>query len=167
MVLNKGVILRFYSWIKKEILHVVPVFLFFFFFFILINWIESLLFRELGLSAFTLAQIAIAAALIAKIVLVADHLSFIGIFRNKPLIWGITWKTIIYWIALSIVRLLIIFTPYLFQEGLQAFRTDQINWNLFIAVQIYYLMLLFIFVTFQQLAEKIGSRKMRQMFLGY
>jgi hypothetical protein len=41
-----------------------------------------------------------------------------------------------------------------------------VNWNLFISVQIYYLMLLFIFMTFHELKRKIGDRKMKELFFG-
>ncbi len=132
----------------------------------MINWIESLLFREVGLFSFTLVQITIAAALIAKIVLVADHIPVIRLFREKPLIYGILWKTTLYWTSLFIVRLLIDYVPTLFQDGVEGLKTTSINWNLFIAIQSYYLMLLFIFVTFQDLTDKIGVKKMKELFLG-
>ncbi len=163
--------MRLLSAIKREFFHILPVFLFFLVFFTLINWTEIFLFKRSGITPFGFLEVAIAAALIAKIVLVVDHLPWIHLFRTKPLAYSIVWKTAIYWVLLLIVRLAIRFVPFLFEtdtgfrEDLDLF-IDQLNWNLFISIQVYYLMLLFIFVTFQELTFKIGSAKMRRLFFG-
>jgi hypothetical protein len=163
--------MRLFLAMKRGILHVLPVFLFFLVSFTVINWTEAFLFKQVGISPFGFLEIVIAAALIAKIVLIVDHLPLIRLFRSKPLAIGIVWKTAIYWVLLLIVRLAIRFAPYFFEadigfrEGLNLF-IDQMNWNLFISIQVYYLMLLFIFVTFQELTFKIGPAKMRRLFFG-
>ncbi|HEY5235071.1 MAG TPA: hypothetical protein VIJ14_02735 [Rhabdochlamydiaceae bacterium] len=163
--------MRLLLFIKREFFHVLPVFLFFLVFFTLINWTEVFLFKRVGITPFGFLEVAIAAALIAKIVLVVDHLRLIRLFRTKPLAYNIVWKTAIYWVLLLIVRLAIRFAPYFFRAD-DGFREDldlfisQLDWNLFISIQIYYLMLLFIFVTFQELTFKIGPHKMRRLFFG-
>jgi hypothetical protein len=163
--------MRIWSFIKREFFHVIPIFLFFLVSFTLINWTESFLFKRSGITPFGFLEVAIAAALIAKIVLVVDHLPLIRLFRTKPLAVGILWKTAIYCVLLLIVRLAIRFVPHLFKDD-SGFRGDlalfieQLNWNLFISIQVYYLMLLFIFVTFQELTYKIGPAKMRRLFFG-
>ena len=160
-----------FFWIWRAFTHTLPVFLFFLFFFTVINETEALLFEKMGITPFHFAEIVIAAALIAKIVLVVDHLSVVGIFKKRPLAYSILWKTAIYWILLLIVRLMIRLVPFFFsasegvQGDIQAFY-DQMTWNIFFSVGIYYLMLLFIFVTFQELTIKIGAQKMRQLFFG-
>lgn len=157
--------------IKREFLHILPIFLFFLVFFVLINWVETLLFKQVGISPFGFLEVAIAAALIAKIVLVADHLPIIDFFRRRPLVYSIVWKTGLYWFFLWLVRLTIRFVPFLFGAHM-SFEGDfhqfinQMNWNLFVSIQVFYLMLLFIFVTFQELTFKIGPSKMRQIFFG-
>ncbi len=163
--------MRALLWMKKELYHILPIFFFFLVSFTLINWIEAFLFERIGVTPFRFLEIAIAAALIAKIVLIVDHIPIIQLFRKRPLIYIIFWKTAVYWILLLLVRFCIQFTPFLFgqegtfQEDLDRFF-DQVNWNLFISVQAYYLMLLFIFVTFQELAFKIGTARMRRLFFG-
>lgn len=158
-------------WIKKEIVHVFPVFLFFFFFFVLINWTEAYLFEGSQLRAFHLTEVALTAALIAKIILVVDHWELIHRFRSYPLAYGILWKTLFYWVILFLVRLLIRFVPFAYHGG-DHFDLDferfihAVPWNIFLSIQVYYLMLLFIFITFQELTFKIGVDKMRQLFFG-
>jgi hypothetical protein len=157
--------------LKRELYHIVPIFLFFLVSFTLINWVEAFLFKGIGVTPFGFLEVAIAAALIAKIVLIVDHMRMITLFRGKPLAYSICWKTGIYWILLLIVRLLIRFIPFVFGSE-NGFRDDltlfvyHVNWNLFLSVQAYYLMLLFIFVTFQELTFKIGPEKMRRLFFG-
>ena len=158
-------------WIKKAALHVLPIFLFFLVFFTLINWVEAFLFEYAGFTPFRFIEVVIAAALIAKIVLIVDHLPIIHLFRSRPLAYVIFWKTCLYWILLLMVRFLIRLTPFFFLDG-NSFRIDfaefilAVNWHLFLSIQVFYLMLLFIFVTFQELTVKIGSKKMRQLFFG-
>jgi hypothetical protein len=163
--------MKIFLWIKREILHVLPIFLFFLFFFTLINWMETYLFEGSGIRAFRFLEVVLAAALIAKIVLVLDHLPFIDRFRKHPLAYGIIWKTFMYWVVLLLVRLLIRFAPF-FWSSTHHLEWDiieffqRVRWNVFFSIQGYYLMLLFIFVTFQELAYKIGIKKMRALFFG-
>ncbi|HUD00701.1 MAG TPA: hypothetical protein VMR37_00075 [Rhabdochlamydiaceae bacterium] len=157
--------------IKREMLRILPIFLFFLVSFTFINWVEAYLFEGIGVTPFRFLEVTIAAALIAKISLVVDHTRLIKLFRKKPLAYDILWKITVYWIILLIVRLLIRFVPFLFgpdhnfMDDFMSFRTHM-NWHLFISLQAYYLMLLFIFVTLQELTFKIGTKKMRRLFFG-
>lgn len=163
--------MRLLLWLKKELLHILPIFIFFLVSFTLINWLEAFLFEHMGVTPFRFAEVAIAAALIAKVVLVVDHWTLINRYRNKPLIYPILWKTAFYWVILLVVRLLIRLVPFLvgardhFEWGWDRFLSHM-NWNLFTSVQFYYLLLLFVFVTFQELTFKLGASKMRKLFFG-
>jgi len=163
--------MKVYLWITRAILRVLPIFFFFLIFFLLINSIETYLLEGTGIQAFRFVEIILAAALIAKIILLVDHLPLINRFRKYPLAYGILWKTLFYWIVLLFIRLLVRFTPFLFKNGshldwdVNQFD-HQMHWNLFLSIQAYYLMLLFIFVTFQELTYKIGIEKMRKLFFG-
>ena len=156
--------MRFLKWVKVEILHIFPIFIFFLISFTIINWTETLLFIKAGIVPFSFWSVVIAAALIAKIVFVIDHLSLINFFRSFAMAYVILWKTIIYWLALLLVRFCIRLAPLLWRkEGVQALF-EEIEWNLFFSIQFFYLMLLFIFVTFQEITDRIGSEKMRRLF---
>src|SRR3990167_4657206 len=87
-------------WLKRELPRIIPVFLFFLIFFTVINWTETYLFEQAGITPFKFAEIAVSALLIAKIVLVANLLPFIALFQKKPHIYSILWKTFIYWTLL-------------------------------------------------------------------
>lgn len=159
------------TWAKRAVLHVLPIFLFFLFFFTLINWIETYLFERNGIHEFRYIQVILAAALIAKIVLVVDHFRLIHRFRKQPLAYSILWKTFFYWIILFLVRLVIRFVPFLWNDTKHPHHDisqffEHVQWNVFLSIQAYYLMLLFIFVVFQELIHKIGVKKARELFFG-
>lgn len=163
-------ILQFFRWAKKEILHVLPAFIFFFIAFNILNWTEHYLFKRAGITPYSFLEIIAAAAVIAKVLLVIDHLPFINLFPKKPLIFNIVWKAFFYWIINFCVRFAIHLSPFIFNNKSIVFELTrfftQMNWDLFITVQVWYLILFFIFVTFHKLSQKIGPAKMRKMFFG-
>lgn len=163
--------MRLFRWIKNEFLHVFPVFLFFLISFTLINLIERMLLERAGIAPFTLIQIFLAAAVIAKVILVIDHLPLISLFSSKPLIRPIIWKTLFYWIILLAVRSAIRFTPFLMEsQRLSREWNDFIqktDWGLFFTIQGYYLFLFFLYVALRELTLAIGPLKMRKLFFGF
>lgn len=156
--------------LKNEIGHVIPVFLFFFIAFVIINETESFLLKKAGLHPYSLLDLSIAAALIAKIFLVIDHLPTSRFFLKKPLIYLVAFKTLLYWFVAFIVRMGIRFFPYLY--GNDGFSREserflnEVNWPLLVSVQCWYLMLFFLFVTSRELARVIGREKIRKIFFG-
>lgn len=161
---------RFFRWLKIEIRHVLPIFAFFFLSFFIISQTETFLLKRAGLRPFTFLDVTVAAALVAKIFLVIDHMPLEGIVSKKPMIYLVVFKTFLYWIVAFAVRIGILFFPYLyFKEGLvrdwDAFYV-RMNWNLMASVQIWYLMLFFLFVSFRELARAVGPVKLRKIFFG-
>jgi len=159
---------RIFKWLKRESLHIAPVFLFFFIAFNIINATEGFLLKKAGLETYTLLDIAVAAALIAKIFLVIDHLPVNLIFLKKPLIYIVVGKTLLYWVIAFLVRMGIRLFPFLFyKEGLKNewnLFLAHVDWRLVLSVQTWYLMLLFLFVASRELALVIGPKKMHQIF---
>ncbi len=162
---------KVFKWVTKEFLHIFPVFVFFFLAFVVINIVEDYLFKRAGIAPFSLLQIFVAAALIAKILLVVDHTGFINLFSKKPLIWTSLWKTFVYWGMTGIIRALIRLVPFIVRGQPLEFDLDnfiwQMDWHFFWAVQVVYLMLFFLFVTARELTEVIGFHKMRRLFFGF
>ncbi|MES2273558.1 MAG: hypothetical protein V4487_05165 [Chlamydiota bacterium] len=162
---------KFYLWTKREFLHILPVFIFFLISFNIINMTEIFLFKKAGITPFTFLHILIAAGLIAKVILVIDHLPFTNLFRNKPLIYNSLWKTLIYWLITLAVRFCMLLFPFLFERETFSMEfhnfVSQINWRLFTSIQTWYLLLFFLFVTVRELTEVIGPAKMRKIFFGW
>ena len=162
--------MKLYKWIKNEFINFLYVFIFFLSFFLIINVSESLLLKKAGLSTFRFIQVMLAAFLIAKVVVVSSHFKFTKRYDNKPLSIVILWKTLLYWIILLLIRFLVAFLPYLIKDP--SYKYDvfllmkSIDWGFFLSIQSYYLMLLFIFETFDELTRKIGKNKMKEIFFG-
>lgn len=161
---------RLFNWVKKEFLHVFPAFLFFFISFNVINMIEALFLRSKGIPPFSFYMIFLAAAVIAKILVVIDHLPFINVFPKKPLIYNVLWKVCIYEISAFIVRILMRLVPLIistksFTLGYEHFKAS-LDRTQFLSIQILYLVLFFTFVTAQDFIVAIGPRKVRKMFFG-
>jgi hypothetical protein len=125
---------RFFRFIKNEAKSVAAVFFFFLISFIIINETESFLFKKAGIHPFTLIDLIVAAALVAKIFIVLDHLPVSKLFIEKPLIYHIIPKTVLYWLVAFLVRMSIRFFHYLILNiGLEVEWHDfytSMNWNL-------------------------------------
>ncbi|MBM3183738.1 MAG: hypothetical protein FJZ64_00330 [Chlamydiae bacterium] len=161
---------RVLKWLKKEFFRVLPVFLFFFLSFNIGNGMAASLLKRAGLSPFSFFEVFLAAALIAKIFLVIDHLPILLAYRKKPLIFVVFGKTALYWGISFVFRLTIRFFPYLFvsKKSIASFETfcQQFDWSFFFTIQTWYLMLFFLFITARELAFVIGPTKMREIFFG-
>lgn len=158
------------QWLKKEFFHILPVLIFFLITFNIFNLIERILFEPIGYHPFSFWEIFLAVALIAKIILVLDHLPWINLFSTYPLIYNTLWKTLVYWTVTLLVRLSLRMAPFIIQEksfstGTHAFL-GQMNWHLFAGVNSYYLLLLFFFVIARELITVLGPLKVRKLFFG-
>jgi len=114
--------------------------------------------------------VVVAAALVAKVFLIIDHLPFSLLVFKKPLIYLVIWKTILSWITTFLIRMSVRFFPYLFLKGgmiqnLEIFLA-KIDWRFLFSVQIWYLMLLFLYVVARELGRVIGLAKVRRIFFG-
>ena len=159
--------MKVFNYLKKEILHITPVFIFFFIAFNIINLTEGLLLKKAGIF-FTLIDITFAAALIAKVLLVLDHLPIMEFVPKRPLIFRIAWKSFLYWIITFIVRQIMQYIHYYMsnRDLSTAWELYQIhlNINLMVAIQAWCLMLLVLFVTARELAKVLHPEKMRDIF---
>jgi len=161
------------SWRKKigrEILRVFPAFIFFLVAFYLINMIEGLFLKSHGIAPFSFYEVVIAAALVAKILLVINNLPFINAFPGKPLICNVVWKTFLYELSTIIVRVSLLLIPKIFatKSFTRAYvaTIESMDIERFLAIQLCYILLFFTFSSAQELIIALGAEKMRKMFFG-
>ena len=88
--------------LKEEFFKILPPTIYFFVALHLVMFIRVLMLEGTGLSPFSSASIAVTALVLGKAVLLADMLPLINRFPDKPLIYNIAWKTVIY-LLLSVV----------------------------------------------------------------
>jgi hypothetical protein len=145
-----------------------PPTIFFFVVLHLVAIIRALSMRGAGLTLPTSASVTIAALVLGKSVLVANMLPFINRFPEKPLIWNVGWKTLIY----TPVAMLVHYLEHLYDywkeaPGLVAANRmliAEMNWSNFWAIQILLVTLIINYCTIAELARLIGRDKLKSMF---
>jgi hypothetical protein len=80
--------------IKEEFLAMIPPTIFFFVALHIVALVRVLMLKGTGITPMTSAAVTIAALVLGKSVLLADML--INRFPEKPLIYNVAWKTVIY-----------------------------------------------------------------------
>lgn len=158
------------SRLLHEFRKVLPPSLFFFCAFQLIAVTQALTVQRFGIPLYSFLKITIAALLVGKVVLIADHLPFMNRFPDRPLIWNVVWKTLVYILATTIVRYLEQLVHASIDHGGlaegNAALFDAMIWSRFWAVQIWLVVLFFGYTLLRELLQALGREQiLRMIFL--
>jgi hypothetical protein len=156
--------------LKEEFFKLLPPTIFFFVALHIVAVVHVLMLKRTGISPSSSVSIAIAALLLGKAVLIADMLPMINRFPNKPLIYNVAWKTVIYWlisVAIHYVERLIDFWRQTggFVAGNQKLLSE-IIWSHFWAIQIILFVLIAAYCMVHELVRVIGKEKALRIFFG-
>jgi len=114
--------------------------------------------------------VTIAALILGKAVLIADMLPIINRYPEKPLVYNIAWKMVIYLLVSLLVHYLERLVDFWRETGGFATGNEkllkEIVWPHFWAIQLILLMLILMYCTMRELIRVIGGTKMRTMFFG-
>ena len=110
--MNKGLTI-----VKNEFLELLPPTIFFFIAIGLLMLTKHLVLKQYDIHVSDFAAVVVGALIIGKVVLIADHFSFVDKYPGKPLIYNVLWKTGIYFIAACIVRIAEEIIPKIFELG--------------------------------------------------
>ena len=158
------------SRIEDELVAVIPPTVFFFAAFQLIAFTRALMLREYGISVSAFVTASIAALVVAKVVLIVDLLPFVNRFPDKPLVYNVVWKTLIYLVAALLVRYVEHLIPFVREHGdlVMANRRslDEVVWPHFWAVQIWLVVLFFVYCALRELIRVLGRDRVLNMFFG-
>src|SRR2546429_9593539 len=92
--------------LKEEFFKFLPPTIFFFVALHIVMFIRVLMLEGTGISPTSSISIAVAALILGKAVLIADLLPMINRFPNKPLIYNVAWKTLIYLLMATLIHYL-------------------------------------------------------------
>jgi len=156
--------------LKEEFLALLPPTIFFFVALHIVAIIHSLMLKGEGIAPLTSVSVAVAALVLGKVVLLADMLPAINRFPDRPLIYNVAWKTVIY----MLVSLLIHYLEHLIEfarkaGGLVAGNSKllaEIVWPHFWAIQVLLFVLIVIYCTMHELVRVIGRDKTMRIFFG-
>ena len=156
--------------IKEEVLEVIPPTIFFLIAFHILALFRALMLRQYGVEMSAVAGATIAALVVAKVVLLADLLPFVNRFPEKPLIYNVVWKTAIYVLAALVVHYLEHLVPRWWRA--RDFSTAnrqllyEVVWPHFWAIQLWLVVLLFLYCALRELVRALGADEVRRMFFG-
>jgi hypothetical protein len=156
--------------IKEEFLALLPPTIYFFIALHIVGLVRALLIKATGLSPLSTASIAVAALVLGKSVLIAELLPIINRYPQKPLIYNVGWKTMLY----LVVSLFIHYLERLYDFSRQAGGIAAGNkkllaelvWPHFWAVQIILALMIFMYCVGNELTRVIGRDRMQRMFFG-
>ena len=161
---------KLWHWLKHEFHEVLPPTIFFFITFHIVVFNRRLMLREYGLPLSSLTTATVAALLIAKVVLITDKFPFINRFPDKPLMYNVVWKTVIYVVAALFIHYLEHLVPIWWHTGdLEAANRQlmsEIVWPHFWATQLWLIVLLFVYCALRELIRAIGREKVIEVFFG-
>lgn len=161
---------RSISRLKHEMVAVIPPTIFFFISFQVIALTRALMLQRYGIRVSTFVAASFAALVVAKVVLVVDKMPFVNRFPDKPLSYNVLWKTAIYLFAAFVVRYVEHLIPFFREHGnvVVAHRQllDEVVWPHFWAIQIWLLVVLFMYCALRELIRVLGRERVLTMFFG-
>src|SRR5439155_7657966 len=123
-----------------------------------------------GMSPTSSISMTVAALILGKAVISADMLPMINRIPNKPLIYNVTWKTLIYLLVATLIHYLERLIDFWRQTGGFVAGNEkllaEIVWPHFWAIQIILLVLIVMYCTMHELVRVIGREKVLRIFFG-
>ncbi len=156
--------------LKEEFFKLLPPTIYFFVALHIVAFVRVLMLEKTGIAPSSSISIAVAALILGKAVLIADMLPMINRFPNKPLIYNVAWKTLIYLLMATLIHYLERLIDFWRQTGgLVAGNKEllaKIVWPHFWAIQIILFVLIVMYCTMHELVRAIGREKVLRIFFG-
>ena len=156
--------------IKEELLAILPPTLYFFVILHIVAMVRALMLKGTGVSVDMTTSVTIAALVLGKSVLIADMMPFINRFPEKPLIWNVAWKAVVYFLVASVIHYLEhLYDFWKLAPGFAAANDKllaSIVWPHFWATQLLLAVLIVAYCVMSELVRALGAHKVRTMFFG-
>jgi hypothetical protein len=156
--------------IKEELLAMVPPTLYFYVILHIVALIRTLMIKGTGVTLDTTTSVTIAALILGKSVLIADMMPFINRFPEKPLIWNVAWKTVVYFVVALVIHYLEhLYDFWKLAPGFVAANEKllaSIVWPHYWAIQLLLSVLILGYCVMSELIRAMGADKVKTMFFG-
>src|SRR5437588_11430901 len=156
--------------LKEEFFALLPPTIFFFVSLHMVTFVRVLMLKGTAIHTSSSISIAVAALILGKAVLIADMVPMINRFPNKPLIYNVAWKTLIYWLMATLIHYLERLVDFWRQTGGFVAGNKkllaEIIWSHFWAIQIILFVLIAMYCTMHELVRVMGREKVMKIFFG-
>ena len=156
--------------LKKEFFELLPPTIYFFVALHIVAFVRVLMLKGTGITPSSSISIAVAALIMGKAVLIADMLPLINKFPNKPLIYNIAWKTVIYLLLSAVIHYLERLIDFWRETSSFIAGNEKllsvIIWPHFWAIQIILFVLISMYCMMHELVRVIGREKVLRIFFG-
>jgi hypothetical protein len=158
------------SKLKEEFLALLPPTIFFFVALHIVTFVRVLMLKGTRISPLSSVSVAVAALILGKAVLIADMLPAINRFPDKPLIYNVAWKTLLYMVMATLIHYLEHLIDFWRQAGSFVAGNEKLLsemvWPHFWAIQIILFVLIAMYCTIHELVRVIGREKLLRIFFG-
>jgi hypothetical protein len=160
------------AFVKREFDEIWPPTLFFIIGFNLILLTTNLILSNYGEEFTTYMVATVGALIVGKVVPVVNATSLIRRYDRAPLIKPILFKTVFYWVAVFIARLIEHWIKYIFSEDYHfgMFVPHEIagfSWSRFIAVQLWIFVLFLVYMTAHEFNRLFGHGELSRILFTY
>ena len=156
--------------LKEEFFALLPPTIFFFVALHVVAFVRVLMLKGTGISPLGSVSVAVASLILGKAVLLADMLPAINRFPDKPLIYNVAWKTLIYLVMSALIHYIERLIEFWRQAGGLVAGNEKLLsemvWPHFWAIQIILFVLIAIYCTMHELVRVIGKEKVLRIFFG-
>ena len=158
------------SFVKHEFLQVLPTTIFFLCAFNIVAFTTELILEQNQIQGSSHAVATVLALVIGKVVLVVNKLPLLQRFNGKPLIYPILFKSTIFTVFVTIVRLLEHWVPALIKTGgpgsATEFIIDHIVWRYFAVGEIWIFVCFIVYITAVEVFSLFGfnARQLMKAF---
>jgi hypothetical protein len=157
--------------IWREIVYIMPAIIFFAITFNLIMFTETLMLQHNMPSNLSYGLATLAALLVGKFIIIVNTFPYINAFPNKPMIYNIVWKLLIYGILLILFRIAEKALDLFFKYHNITVICDKIDMivatPMFWAIQIWLIMSFTVYIVASEFTRVIGRDKMMTLLVGH
>jgi hypothetical protein len=167
-----GVARRIGARLLHEFLEVLPPTIFFFVGFNFVVFTTNLLVAQYSVAVSNFMLATVAALVVGKAVLVANHMPLLRRYDRAPLLQPILFKTGFYWVTVFFARLLERFVHFSLIErnppgDFYPYLITTFSWHRFSAISLWILVLFLIYVTASEFSQLFGPGELQRLFLTY
>lgn len=169
---SSGFVRRAGAFVKREFDDIWPPTLFFIIGFNFILLTTNLILSNYGEEFTTYLVATVGALVVGKVVPVVNATSLIRRYDRAPLIQPILFKTVFYWAAVFIARLIEHWVKYIFSEDYQfgmfvPHEVAAFSWSRFIAVQLWIFVLFLVYMTAHEFNRLFGYGELGRILFTY